>query len=162
MAFTATGKRLIGAWSLIVVFAHVASADSHDINQDQDQDQHQRQGQDQDQGQAQEQLAVSDQTQSQGQTTSQGNAQTLQQDVQGQGKNLVQSSPTLYLGGAEEGLSVALPWGNGTLGKQSEMTKLVAAHSIVSNAEDKGKLEAQAVKSALRCGLLCRVSRLLF
>ena len=116
----------------------------------------------QEQEQAQRQAQDQDQDQDQGQAQSQGNAQVLTQTVEAQRQNVVQSSPTLYLGGAEEGLSAALPWGNATLGKQSEMTKLVAAHSIVSNADDKKTLEAQAVKSALRCGLLCRISRLLF
>ena len=130
---------------------------------DVEQDQHQRQAQDQAQEQAQAAVAV----QGQAQSTTQGNDQVLHQDVQGQGRNLVQSSPVLVVGAAEEGLSLGTPWGNASLGKLAEVTKVVSCWSFVAinSQHDDPRVQGlvdQCVKAAKRCGLLCHVGRWLF
>ena len=127
------------------------------------------QEQDQSQRQVQAAVAIQDQSQDQAQeqSSTQGNDQSLTQTTQGQGRNLVQSSPVLLLGNAQEGLSVGTPWGNASLGKQSEVTQVVACGSfIAANGQHLDSrvqgLADQCVKAAKRCGLLCHIGRLLF
>ena len=101
------------------------------------------------QGQAQAAVAIQGQAQGQSQSASQGNDQAIQ--VEGQRQNVVQSSPNLYLGQAEEGASVVTPWGNASAGKQAEMNKLAVAHSLVSFEEGKLAIERQALEAIQPC-----------
>lgn len=126
---------------------------------DVDVNQAQRQAQDQDQ----HQTAVA--AQAQGQSSQQANGQSV--TTNGQQRDHVQSSPVLYLGQAQEGLSVGTPWGNTAIGKQAEVTKIVSCGQFIAQQGESpdtrvAELENLCVKATKRCGLLCQIGRLLF
>ena len=120
------------------------------------------------QRQHQSQAAVAVQGQKQRQSSEQANAQSVlvSESTQGQQRDHVQSSPALYLGAAQEGLSVGTPWGNTSLGKISEVSRITACaattatYATSTDGRVKRLLDA-CEKAATRCGLLCRVWRVL-
>lgn len=127
------GRRSWLAVSALLVAAVPVWADSHDVNQHQ--------------SEHQEQAAVA--AQQQKQEAAQANVQDSHDELQRQ--NVVQSSPNLYLGQAEEGAQIVSPWGSASAGKQAEMTKLAVAHSIVTSDEGKAAIEAQALEAIKPC-----------
>lgn len=100
------------------------------------------------------------------QSSDQDNDQSLDIKQEGQQRDHVQSSPALYLGAAQEGLSVGTPWGNTSLGKISEVSRITACaattatYATSTDGRVKRLLDA-CEKAATRCGLLCRVWRVL-
>lgn len=128
---------------------------------------HQSEHQDQDQVQRQTQWQVAEGgSAKQKQSVDQANGQTVTQDIHGQGRNLVQSSPVLVVGQAQEGIAVGTPFANASLAKMSEVSRLTECGTfIAANADHPDSrvqdLENQCVKAAKRCGLICHVWRLL-
>lgn len=126
---------------LVLVGSSMAYAATNENDNDNDNENEQEQGQ----LQAQAAIAVQGQEQSQ----DQGNSQSIK--TEGQRRKVVQSSPDLYLGDAQEGASVVTPYGSASAGKQAEMNKLAVAHSIVSTEEAKAEIEAQALEAIKPC-----------
>ena len=160
-----------GAWVGLAVCLCGAAPTHHNVSQDQDQEQKQVQAQSQDQDQAQRQVqgqvAVGvggDSRAAQSQATEQANQQTV--TTQGQGRSLVQSSPVLYVGQAQEGLAVGLPWANASLGRMSEVMKATTCGSFIAQyggvVDDRvQQLADQCVRASKRCGVLCHVMRII-
>jgi len=125
------------------------------------------QAQGQVQGQAQAAVAAQQQSQASDQANEQTSSLISNEESQGQRKDHVQSSPVLYIGGADEGLSVGLPWANASLAKKSEVDRITSCGTFTaanaSHTDDRvQRLINQCGTAARRCGLLCHVGRLLF
>lgn len=100
------------------------------------------------------------------QSSDQANAQSVSVAEDGQQRDHVQSSPTLYLGAAQEGLALGTPWGNASLGQQSEVSRIGTCASLTAAHFDHQDVRVQDLlnacqRAAKRCGVLCRVWRLI-
>ena len=163
----------MGKWMAIfmLVGATTVYAGDIEVEGEQYQKQDQKQDQQQQQGQIQEVVAISESgaVAESNQSQDQGNSQStsIVENTESQRRSLVQSSPVLVVGQAQEGLSLGMPWGNASLAKQGEVSKIVGCGSFLTEYGDSAdprlqELSDRCMKAATRCGVLCKVSRLLF
>lgn len=112
------------------------------------------------QGQQQGQL------QGQAQESAQANQQSTSYHSTGQARDSVQAAPVVVLGQAQEGVGLGLPWANASVGRMSEVTKATTCGQFIASygASEDARVQAladQCVQASRRCGVLCRVLRVL-